>query len=219
MSIKLIIFDFDGVLIISNRAHIKACREALRRVGIKREISNKEITSLFGMFYRDVLRALMKDEYTPEKLNLASEYQSQFLYSDNFIRNVQKIDGLKEFLTELKGKGIKIAIASGNERLFLDKMLKFLEIGRLFDSIISADNVRKSKPDPEMIYNALKFFRVKPEETLFVGDAKNDIIAAKSAGVKSAVVLTGVLNKEDAEKLKPDFIISDVFGIWSFIFN
>jgi len=88
--------------------------------------------------------------------------------------------------------------------------LKYLDVNDVFDLIIGINDVKKSKPDPEMLLKAIEHFGVKPKETLFVADAPNDIIAGKKAGVKIAVVLTGVLDRKRAEKLGINFIFEDV---------
>jgi HAD superfamily hydrolase (TIGR01509 family) len=210
---RLILFDFDGVLVISNKAHVEVCRKALGKVGIDREIGFDEITYYFGRPYRDVLQAIMGEDYTPEKLETAYREQRKLLYSDWFFENVREIKGVREFLLNLKKKGIKIALASGNERAFLWKALHLLNLEDVFDLVLSAEDVRNSKPDPEMVYKAMKKFNVNPGETLFVGDAINDILAAKKAEVKSAVVLTGVLDRVKAEELNPDFILKNVLEV------
>ena len=105
MKIKLIIFDFDGVLVISNRAHIGVTRRALRHVGIEREISDSEITYHFGKAYRNVLKAIMGKDYTEERLEKAARYQYNLLLSDWFMKRMQPIKGLEEFLIELKKRG------------------------------------------------------------------------------------------------------------------
>jgi phosphoglycolate phosphatase-like HAD superfamily hydrolase len=60
-----------------------------------------------------------------------------------------------------------------------------------------------------MLIKALDHFGVKPEEAVYVGDAKADIMAAKSAGLVSIAVLTGALTREEAEELETDHIVDD----------
>jgi pyrophosphatase PpaX len=213
----LVLFDFDGVLVISNDAHIDVCQRALKKAGIDREINPDEITDHFGKSYEDVLKAIMGEDYSPERFDIGYKEQRKLLYSDSFFKNVRRISGVREFLLGLRKKGIKLALASGNERAFLDKALRLLELDNVFDLILSAEDVSNSKPDPEMVFRAMEKFGVRPEETLFVGDAKNDVLAAKGANARSAVVLTGVLDREEAKKLKPDFILEDVFGVRSLV--
>lgn len=213
--VKLIIFDLDGVLVISNNAHIKACRIAMKTAGIKKYITKEELTSHFGESYGVVLKAVMGDEYTPQKLEIAYEQYMELIRSEWFLKNVKRIRNLRKFLLGLRKMNIRLAIASGNERYFIDRIIRFAGIEDLFDLIIAADDVKRSKPDPEMIEKVVKSFGLRLNEILFIGDAKNDILAAKRAGVISAVVLTGVLNKGNAKKLNPDFIFSKITDLTS----
>jgi len=95
----------------------------------------------------------------------------------------------------------------------MNKALKFLKLDNVFDLILTIEDVRESKPSPEIVEKAMKHFSARKDETLFVGDARNDVLSAKNADVKSAVVLTGVLNREEAEKLNPDYILENVLEI------
>lgn len=210
---NLIIFDLDGVLWISNEAHVEVCRLALQKAGINVDVDAKKITSFFGLPYREVLKAVMGNEYTPERLDSAYREQQRLLYDSSFFRKVRKIDGVEAVLHELKKKGIKLAVASGNERTFLDKALDYLKLTEFFDLTLSADDVSNSKPNPEIILKAMNTLNVSPEDTLFVGDAINDVLAAKKARVYCAIVLTGVLTLEEAEDLDPDFILDSVVDV------
>ena len=216
---RLIIFDFDGVLVLSNEAHVEASMRALRRAGIKKEVPQEELMSHFGKSYRVILKWMMGDGYSKEKLDLAYRYHHDIIRSDWFLENIRPVQGLREFLQKLKEKGMKLAIATGNERSFLDGVLDYLNLTDLFDLTLCAEDVKNSKPSPDMVLKAMDFFQVDRKETLFVGDAESDILAAKGAGVTSVAVLSGVLNRERAEELKPDFIVDDALDIYSIAVN
>lgn len=217
MMFGLVVFDLDGVLWISNDAHVEVCLRALEKAGVSVEFDPKEITYFFGLPYREVLRHVMGDMYTPEKLEVAYQEQQRLLYSDGFFERVRRVVGVEDLLSDLKKEGVKLAVASGNEGAFLVRALGFLRLNGFFDLVLSADDVFRSKPDPEMLFRAIDAFSVKPYETLFVGDARNDVLAAKNAGVCSAVVLTGALDVESARDLDPDFILESVLDLRSIL--
>lgn len=213
----LIIFDLDGVLWLSNDAHVDVCMKALKAAGIRAQIDSDALTYFFGLPYKEVLKAAMGAEYTPERLDAAFREQQKLIYSDRFFDNVEEIDGARELLADLHDRGIKLAVASGNERVFLDKALKYLKFSSVFDAVVSADDVVRSKPDPEMLQLAMSLTKTRPDMTLFVGDARNDVLAAKKAAVTSAVVLTGVLSASEAEELDADFILDGVLDVRSLL--
>ncbi len=208
-----IIFDLDGVLWISNDAHVDVCIRALEAAGLDAGIDRKALTHYFGLPYREVLKAAMGSEYTPKRLDAAFAEQQKLIYDDGFFEHVTKIEGVGDLLSDLRKRGVKLSVASGNERIFLDKALRFLELSSVFDVVVSADDVAHSKPDPEMLYKAMSLTETTPDRTLFVGDARNDVLAAKSASVASAVVLTGVLGAKEAEDLDCDFILDSVLDV------
>ena len=209
----LFVFDLDGVLWDSNDAHVNVCKKALYKAGIKQNFDVKDITSFFGQPYKEVLKALLGDLYTPEKLELAYDEQQRLIYDDGFFDHVHKITGVESILSDLKKRDVKLAVASGNQRRFLIKALDFLDISGFFDIVLSADDVKNSKPDPEMLIKAMEFCNTKPKDTVFIGDARNDVLAAKSANTISTVVLTGALNLYEAEELNPDFIVESVLDL------
>jgi len=216
---RLIIFDFDGVLVLSNEAHVEAARRALDKAGVRRDVPQDELTSHFGKPYKVILKLMMGDEYSKEKLDLAYEYHHDIIHSQWFLENIKPVPCLREFLEKLRGNDIKLTIATGNERSFLDRTLNYLNLNGLFDLTICAQDVENSKPAPDMVLKAVEFFQVDKEEALFVGDAESDILAAKGAGVTSVAVLSGVLDREGAEELKPDFIVDDALDIYSIAVN
>lgn len=216
---RLVIFDFDGVLVLSNEAHVEAARKALSKAGIRREVPKGELTSHFGKPYRVILKLMMGDGYSKEKLDLAYGYHHDIIRSEWFLENIKPIPGLREFLQKLREMGIKLAIATGNERSFFERVLNYLDLADLFDLTLCIEDVKNSKPSPDMVLRAVEFFQVKRKETLFVGDAESDILAAKGAEVTAVAVLSGVLNRDEAKELKPDFIVNGVVDIYSIAVN
>ena len=82
-----------------------------------------------------------------------------------------------------------------------------------FDLVVAGDDVKNGKPHPDMLLAALEHFHIEPHEAVYVGDAAADILAAKNAGMASIAVLTGALNRLEAENLNPDYIVEDVTKI------
>ncbi|OYT53819.1 MAG: hypothetical protein B6U72_04780 [Candidatus Altiarchaeales archaeon ex4484_2] len=215
--IKLVLFDFDGVITDSNSLHIEVTMRVLREVGLGRDISEQEIHKHFGKEYRVVLMELMGAEYTEEKLAMASILQQELLHADSFFQKIVLFPGVRALLSTLQGNGVWLAVATGNDRCFIDRAVDVLGLDGFFDLVLSSDDVSHSKPAPDMVLKAIDYFGVSADEALFVGDSRNDVLAAKSAGVKSAAVLTGILDRREALKLNPDFIVDDVSGIMGII--
>lgn len=211
--IKLILFDFDGVIADSNSLHAEVTRNVLSGVGLTREIADEEIYALFGKEYSVVLKELMGPDYSDKLLFRALVLQQKMLHSDFFFNQMRLFKGVGEYLKSLRGRGFKLAVVTGNDSFFIDRAIRVLDLGDVFDLVLSSDDVARSKPAPDMVLKAVDVFGVGLDEVLFVGDARNDVLAAKSAGVKSVVVLSGILDDISARALKPDYILDDVFGL------
>ena len=214
--IKLIIFDWDDVIIFGAKEGYYNCyKKTLKELGIvldEKEI-DKRIENMWGNIDR-ILRELLK-----ENLNLMEKaskvfYEKEF-YGDAFVDSLQEMRGVNELLIRLKEK-YKLAVASGNKLdMIKDKIMPKFNIPNVFDQIVSVGDVpvEKSKPDPYMLQLILKTQGVSNKQTLFIGDAKNDVLMAKNAGVEPVVVLTGLLSKTQAEALGVKHILSDVTKI------
>ena len=97
--------------------------------------------------------------------------------------------------------------------LYFQSALKKDIISDVFAEIITSHDLKdssQSKPHPYMVQELMRRCNVTPQETIMVGDAKNDVLMAQVAGVTPVVVLTGHLNRIEAEALHVNYIIDDV---------
>jgi phosphoglycolate phosphatase-like HAD superfamily hydrolase len=205
--IKLVVFDFDGVLVDSNEAFAGAYKEATERAGVHQDFTYDDIKSQLGKPYIEVFKGSggACDEETLERVY---SHFVDITSSEDFTSSVKHIKGVKRSLFNLK-KSVRLAVGSGNSKRMLNGLLSKLGLTRYFDFVVSGDDVKKGKPSPDMLIKAMKHFRVKPREAVYVGDSRHDIMAAKRAGMRSVAVLTGVLTREEAKRLHPDFIVED----------
>ena len=214
--IKLIIFDWDDVIIFGAKEGYYNCyKKTLKELAIvldEKEI-DKRIENTWGNIDR-ILSELLK-----ENSNLVDKagkvfYDKEF-YGNTFVDSLKEMQGVNELLIRLKEK-YKLAVASANKLdMIKDRIMPKFNIPNVFDQIVAAGDAPagRSKPDPYMLQLILKTQGVSNKETIFIGDAKNDVLMAKNAGVEPVVVLTGVLSKIQAEALGVKHILSDVTTI------
>jgi HAD superfamily hydrolase (TIGR01549 family) len=211
MKIKAIIFDVDGVLIDSVKIIVESYQKTAKKLGLKIPTS-KEILELLGGPLEEIVRILWPD--TNQEIYL-KEYRKIFT-DGNLI--IPKIDGAVEAVKKIKNSGFKIGIITGKGKFFLEKHLK--EAGfdiNWFEAISNADTTKNHKPDPEPILYVIDKLNVKPEETLYVGDAINDYECAKNAKVEYVSVLTGSLKREELKKLGVKNIVNSVSDLPEFL--
>ena len=212
--IKLIIFDWDDVFTLgSKEGYFKCYHEALVGVGVylEPEEEKKRILAKWGKHHREELKELLKEN--PKLLDKACEVYESKLFGNTFIDNLSIISGTKKLVEKLSKKYI-LCVATGlNPEILKNKIIPKFNFPNVFKQIISSydiDDIEKQKPNPYMVEQILKTQKIKPTETVLVGDARGDVIMARDAGLLPIVVLSGNLNRIEAEKLKVEYIIKDV---------
>jgi HAD superfamily hydrolase (TIGR01509 family) len=175
---KLIIFDLDGVLVEAKQIHYDTLNQALREVGEEYVISEAEHLSTY-----DGLKTTQKLEMLTKNKGLSSEfYDSIWFRKQNLtieaISQLQSDIRLIEVFKQLRDKGYKLACASNSIRRSVLVMLAKIGIIEYMDLIISNEDVKNSKPHPEMYWKAMSMMGYLPEETLIVEDSPHGLLAA-----------------------------------------
>ncbi len=200
--INTIIFDFDGTIINTNAL----IEEGLNHFSYMHRgfhFTKEELLALAGKTLETQMAAI--------DLRLSKLLVEQFKawYSDHHDLKTSAFSGMIELLRFLKGLNLNLAIVTNNSRASLEMGLKHLGIEDLFHLTLSRDDVKATKPDPEGLLEVLKTFKIEPHEAIFIGDTDNDILAAKAAGIKSAMVAWSILDEESIKRLNPDHILCD----------
>ena len=118
---------------------------------------------------------------------------------------------VKLTLDTLKQQGYRLAIVTNKPYRFVPVMLKAYDIEDCFDLVLGGDSLEKQKPDPLPLNHILSEWDLNTSQLLMVGDSKNDIFAAKSAGVASIGLTYGYNYGEDIALSGPDAVF-DHFG-------
>lgn len=131
-----------------------------------------------------------------------------------FNKLVKPIKGAIELLEKIKANGAKVAIATTDKTERAKLAVDFLKINALCDVIVGADQVKASKPSPEMLENIGKSLGIAPANSVMVGDAKTDIQMGQNANyLASIAVCSGLTNKDELSKLTP-YVIDNVSQIY-----
>jgi beta-phosphoglucomutase family hydrolase len=179
--IRAVIFDLDGVIVESENAHIEAEKQTLQRYGV--QISADELHEYTGTTAQVMFTELIR------KYKLKTTFEEMFQQKEKtFFKLLEKdaepTKGIITLLRELKSKRIKLAIGSSSTKKQINYVLNKLKIEDLFDSVIGAEDITRSKPDPEIFLKAAKELQAEPRECLVVEDSKLGVEAAKRAHMK-----------------------------------
>jgi HAD superfamily hydrolase (TIGR01509 family) len=173
--IKLIIFDLDGVLVDIKNIHFDALNFAL---GEKYKISYQEHIALYdGLKTKQKLFMLSKQKglSVHDHDNIWNEKQK---YTLDLLNNINKNLNLTQTIKNLKENGLKLAVCSNSIRQTVFTVLSKLGVIEYFDLILSNEDVKNSKPHPEIYWKAISTLSFLPEETLIIEDSPYGLLAA-----------------------------------------
>ncbi|HEF9359571.1 TPA: HAD family phosphatase [Campylobacter coli] len=185
--IKAILFDMDGVLIEAKDWHYEALNKALRLFGM--EISRMEhLTTFDGLPTKDKLKMLSLEKGLPLGLHdFINELKQQ--YTMDLVHSLCKPRFHHEYaLSKLKEEGYRMAVCSNSIRNTIEIMMQKASLEMYLDFYISNEDVKKSKPNPEMYNKAIERMRLHPKECMIVEDNENGIKAAKASGAHVMIV-------------------------------
>lgn len=181
MKIKAVLFDMDGVLIDAKDWHYEAMNKALSLFGYTIE-RYEHLTSYDGLPTSVKLEKLSVEKGLPRSLHkFINEMKQRYTMTE--IHNKCRPVFIHEYaLSRLKSEGYKIAVCSNSIRKTIETMMDYAGLSSYLDLIMSNEDVKKSKPNPEIYLTAMERFGLNPEECLICEDNENGIKAAESSG-------------------------------------
>jgi HAD superfamily hydrolase (TIGR01509 family) len=186
------VLDVDGTLVDTNYQHAIAWHRALRDHGYSVQLW--EIHRHIGMGGDQLVAALIGDE--GERADGEAIREAEGEAYGELIGEVQVMDGASELLRELHEEGAAVVLASSAKAEEVDHYLDLLDARQLVDGWTTADDVERTKPEPDLIEVALE----KADSggpAVMVGDSTWDVKAAEAAGVPTLAVLTGGFSAEE----------------------
>ena len=199
---KAVLWDMDGTLINSEELHWIAWRGTMADEGIA--ITREQFLSTFGQRNDSIIPALLGPAATFERVErIAQDKEARY-------RQLVRQDGIKfepgvaSWLRRLHQEGWQQAIASAAPLANIDAVLKALSASDIFQGIVSAEDVRRGKPDPEVYLVAAARVGVPAERCIVVEDAVAGIEGARRAGMQSIGV------SHDGKALHADVVVESL---------
>lgn len=200
MNYKAVIFDMDGLLFDTEIVYYEASQMVADQMGFPYDkelylkylgVSDEEVWAnyhqIFASFGKNNVQKFIKDAYeeTIRRFSLGA---------------VQLKPGVIELLDFLEEHRIPKVVASSNQRHIIELLLEKNQLTNYFETIVSAENVKRAKPDPEIFLLAHEYLGTKKQETLVLEDSKNGILAAASAEIPVIMIPDLLAPSEDLQQ-------------------
>jgi phosphoglycolate phosphatase len=211
----LVMFDLDGTLVETAPEICDAVNDTLRHFDLP-QVTLRQVTDWIGHGTRELLiQALSFSGKRNATAVRASD--SLGLITAEFDTHYQRRCGtrshlypqVRETLTALHERGVKLAVVTNKEGRFTDTVLKAHQLTPLLDAVVSGDTLATKKPNPAGIDHCLQRFGVQRSRALFVGDSSIDVAAARNAGVAVWALPYGYNMGQPIEACAPDRVIAD----------
>jgi phosphoglycolate phosphatase len=192
---KIVIFDMDGTLIDSKKDITISVNYVRKTNHNLPPLSEDFIVEAINMEVRNLPKLFYNTQTYEERDRVLFEKH----YKEQCIENPYLYEGVLELLERLKNNGVFLSVATNAPTVFAKTMLEHLQVASMFDVIIGADKVKSSKPDPEMIYDILHFYKYSAgkDRAWVVGDNSKDMMSAKNAGIEAIFASWGFSSEGD----------------------
>ena len=188
---RAVIWDLDGTLIDSSASHWRAWHDELLARG--RELAYEEFSSSFGQRNDSILRMWLESNLTD--LEIAEISASKEARYRQWIRaeGIYLLPGVKRWLRELSEAGWRQAVGTMTSLENVNVIFEVLEERdsfdrKVFQAVVTAEEVKLGKPDPEVFLKAAARLGVEPERCVVVEDAPSGIEAAHRSGMRAIAV-------------------------------
>lgn len=181
MSIRAVLFDMDGVLIDAKDWHYEAMNKALSLFGFTIE-RYEHLTAYDGLPTSVKLEKLSVEKGLPRSLHRFINEMKQRYTMTEIHNKCRPVFEHEYALSRLKEEGYKIAVCSNSIRKTIDTMMDYAALSSYIDLIMSNEDVKNPKPNPEIYAMAMERLGLRPEECLICEDNENGIRAAESSG-------------------------------------
>ncbi len=184
-------FDLDGTLLDTAPDLIAACQHTLHKFNYPApdaEVILSKVTS--GM--REMLKlGVPQEQWASAGIDTVMREEFASYYLEHICVHTRPFAGIEDLLIKLRSSGLKTAVITNKYEKMARKLFGKFDFTKEFSVILGCDSLQHAKPHPEPLLKGMELLGVSADRTLYVGDHRNDILAARAALCKSCVALWG----------------------------
>ena len=203
-----VIFDWDGTLADTRRAVVSSFQNALSETQCR--ISDEFIERRIGIGSAETFREILRHQKVKIDQALIARLVGKKIAAELEMNNeIRLFEGAIELLESLQGK-VKLGLASMNNREVIEHALQSRGIRKLFNTVITAEDISRPKPNPEIFLKCAMRLTSSPGKCVVIEDSIFGVSAAKTGGMSCIAILTGVFSAGELSKAHPDLILNSL---------
>ena len=206
--LKAVIFDWDGTLADTKEFVVTAFQSVLKKNGW--EVRDELLERCMGIGPRNTLKEALRASNIPFDEAMIYRLEDEKVKTQlAMTTSVSLFDGARDLLKSLHGK-MKTALATMSNRPVIDQLLAEKRIDAYFDVVITFDDIRHPKPNPEVFLKCAARLQCRPEECLVVEDSVFGVEAAKAANMTCIAIPSGAYSREELMAKEADLVVSSL---------
>lgn len=212
MRFTSVLFDLDGTL-LNTIPDLTDAVNAMRMEMHLRPLRQDVVATYVGKGSEVLVRRALSDDVdeTIEQRRLAEAMALFYQYyhavnGDKTVIYEGVLDGLKSF----RETGARMAVVTNKPGEFTEPLLVRTGLAGFFEHAVSGDTCARKKPDPMPLEHACRLLGGNPQDTLVVGDSRNDVQAARAAGMAVVAVPYGYNEGQEVQNLDADAIVASI---------
>uniref|UniRef100_UPI0030D8B08D phosphoglycolate phosphatase n=1 Tax=Pseudomonas sp. EA_35y_Pfl2_R5 TaxID=3088690 RepID=UPI0030D8B08D len=211
----LVMFDLDGTLVDSVPDLAAAIDKTLLLLG-QPAAGIEQVRDWVGNGARVLVRRALAGGLAHEHIDEGRAEQALELFMQHYAEShalTQVYPGVQATLDWLREQQVELAIVTNKPERFVAPLLDEKGLGGYFRWIVGGDTLPQQKPDPAALLHVLKLARVDAAQALFVGDSRNDVLAAKAAGVPCVALSYGYNHGRPIAEENPAHVLDCLSGL------
>jgi len=177
------LWDMDGTLVDSAEYHWIAWRDTMASEGIT--ITHDQFLATFGQRNDSILPLWLGADASAERIQRVGDEKEELYRKLVRERGLDPLPGAVEWVERLHQQGWLQAVASSAPRANIDVVLEVIGLVDSFEAVVSAEDVTRGKPDPQVFLTAARRLGVPPSRCIVVEDAAHGVEAAQRGGMRS----------------------------------